>query len=1050
MADKIFLLDTSDRTELENVDATLEETIEEKEQAIKDQIQETVETVSIAATGKVITLEEIDSTTNAGVYKYDAEDESQHYEGIPDDVTGSFKLTVQNGNTVEETIQTIYDYDTNSQWQRNQKSDGTWSNWVKIVNSEDVTQIVKKYSDLADQNKASIDQIKTELEDKVTHEEMSTEITSQITEVVAGAPENFNTLKEIAEWIGNDTTGAAQMQTDISDLKEKNTELQAAIEAKQEKGDPGITYVPEVGEVTSGDEAKVTANVEENLDGSNEGKVTFNFVLPKGETGETGPAGPAGPQGLSGVQGPVGPQGPQGLEGPEGPAGERGPQGPAGQDGKDVNIGDVTATIEDAETESVEVQVTDGDSDTNSKNIAFTFKGLKGETGPAGPVGAAGKEGAQGEPGKDAKIGEVTGTFTEGTNSSITAQIQTDEDNNHNIDFTFQLGYATGENAGVVKIGDGLSVTSGTVSVNPATSEEVSAGTESHKPITPDNISSLMSSYGINGKSDITNLNQTVVGVQSSIETIQVNLNKKVDESAVDSKISTQITKIIDNAPDNLNTLGEIATYIQNDPYEAAKIKNDIQELKEKDEQLQEAINEKAQKGDKGDPGITYTPKVGTVVSGTEASVTVTNSQDLAEGYTATFNFVLPKGDKGEQGLTGAKGDTGSPGPQGIAGKDAVIKEVNATIKDGIGNPGVEVSKTDDEKGTAFTFTFSNLKGETGEKGQQGERGPAGPQGTEGATGPAGPAGPTGTQGPTGPQGPAGQDAKIGTVTAKIDSTTGSPSVTVSATDGDSDDSSNVKNLEFNFKGLKGETGQTGPTGPAGAQGPAGVQGPAGKNATIGTVTGTFKEGTSSSVTAEATNNSDDENSTDINFTFTIAEANGTTKGVVKAGNGLTASSGTISTNPATTSDITTGTDNYKPLTSKIIPDIMNKYGVSSTTTITKMAEEINDSKGKIEQLQTKQMSMETTLDTKIGKTNYATTSQGGTIIVGDGLKISSGTLSVDFATDEEIEAMLKEIFDTPAATSDEDSLDMEVLSVSDKESSNMETLSTNDNWRLD
>ena len=40
-----------------------------------------------------------------------------------------------------------------------------------------------------------------------------------VAKVVAGAPENFDTLKEVAEWIGNDTTGAAQMQSDIAILK---------------------------------------------------------------------------------------------------------------------------------------------------------------------------------------------------------------------------------------------------------------------------------------------------------------------------------------------------------------------------------------------------------------------------------------------------------------------------------------------------------------------------------------------------------------------------------------------------------------------------------------------------------------------------------------------------------------------------------------------------------------------------------------------------------------------------------------------------------------
>ena len=43
----------------------------------------------------------------------------------------------------------------------------------------------------------------------------------QIAQVVAGANASYDTLKEIADWILNDTTGAAKMASDISDLKTK-------------------------------------------------------------------------------------------------------------------------------------------------------------------------------------------------------------------------------------------------------------------------------------------------------------------------------------------------------------------------------------------------------------------------------------------------------------------------------------------------------------------------------------------------------------------------------------------------------------------------------------------------------------------------------------------------------------------------------------------------------------------------------------------------------------------------------------------------------------
>ena len=44
-------------------------------------------------------------------------------------------------------------------------------------------------------------------------------VKNAIADVVAGAPASFDTLKEIADWIANDTTGAAKMANDIATLK---------------------------------------------------------------------------------------------------------------------------------------------------------------------------------------------------------------------------------------------------------------------------------------------------------------------------------------------------------------------------------------------------------------------------------------------------------------------------------------------------------------------------------------------------------------------------------------------------------------------------------------------------------------------------------------------------------------------------------------------------------------------------------------------------------------------------------------------------------------
>lgn len=70
----------------------------------------------------------------------------------------------------------------------------------------------------------------SEVEGSVAHT-----VATEIAKVVANAPEDFDTLKEIADWIGTDTTGAAQMQTDIGNLKTTtagHTESIADLEAE--------------------------------------------------------------------------------------------------------------------------------------------------------------------------------------------------------------------------------------------------------------------------------------------------------------------------------------------------------------------------------------------------------------------------------------------------------------------------------------------------------------------------------------------------------------------------------------------------------------------------------------------------------------------------------------------------------------------------------------------------------------------------------------------------------------------------------------------------
>ena len=100
--------------------------------------------------------------------------------------------------------------------------------------------------------------------------------------------------------------------------------------------------------------------------------------------------------------------------------------------------------------------------------------------------------------------------------------------------------------------------------------------------------------------------------------------------------------------------------------------------------------------------------------------------------------------------------------------------------------------------------------------------GPQGPKGDTGDTGPKGDAGETGPKGETGATGA----TPVISMTATVDQTTGTPSVSVSKSGSDEAPSFNLA-----ITGIKGEKGDKGDTGDQGPQGDPGPQGPKGADA---------------------------------------------------------------------------------------------------------------------------------------------------------------------------------------------------------------------------
>jgi len=373
----------------------------------------------------------------------------------------------------------------------------------------------------------------------------------------------------------------------------------------------------------------------------------------KGDKGDPGPQGPTGPQGLQGEQGPVGPAGPQGEKGDTGAPGAQGLQGMPGEKGDTGDRGPAgispTLTVNADNTEDVyKLDITDINGTFTTPNLVGRqgpqgLQGERGEAGPEGPQGLQGVQGVQGEKGNDGYPFLIYKEYTD------ISEFNADDFPEIGLMFMINDG-VVGSDKPVYRY-TGETDTPYSHVTDMATSEGLKGETG---PQGPQGEQGVPGVAGVDGADGITFTPE--IGLVQTVEAVQ------------DADVQVEVD------PDNHRAVYNF--WLPRGPVG----QQGLQGLT-------------GLQGDPGEPGTTYTPSIGTIET-VDSTLSASASVEIdADTKAAKFNFAIPRGEKGEDGLDAPQIDDAAVSEDSTWSSEQIEKR----ITNGVANvPTTPITSVDD------------------------------------------------------------------------------------------------------------------------------------------------------------------------------------------------------------------------------------------------------------------------------------------------------------------------------------------------------------------